>query len=95
MLLGRSGTPSPRHQQKMPRGPGFEFGFAFVGAGLFGFGFGFVSFRGWVIWIRIRVRFRNQPEFRPAARNFCIVSEVRFLLPNEPFTVLLVLLVND
>jgi hypothetical protein len=73
MPLGRSGAPSPHHKQKTTRGPGF--------------GFGFASLRGWVIRIQIRNRFRNQTEFRRAARNFCIVSEVRFLLPHEPFTV--------
>jgi len=66
-FFGRSDAPSPRHQQKSHVAPDSDSdsdsdsllrgrGFSDSGSG---------SFRGgWVIWIRIRVRFRNQTKFR-------------------------------
>jgi hypothetical protein len=82
-FLGCSGVPLPRHQQKIPRGPGFGFGFAVVGAGLFGFGFGFVSWRLGYLDTRIRFRFRNQTEFRPLRNTQFQVSFLPLNLLNS------------
>jgi hypothetical protein len=91
IFCGRSGAPSPRRATNKKRyvAPDSDSdsdslsggqGFSDSGSG---------SFRGgWVIWIRIRVRFINQTKFRPLQKMGCLYNDkdgVTLFTPMQTF----------